>query len=235
MFDKLITLLTPPPQPPWEGLHPLVIHLPIGLLLVAPLFVLVAALLPKWGRWAGWSALILLVLGTGSAYVAVQTGEAARDMVEDGPDEMWPVLEEHEARAENAFNVFAALTIVYAVLRILPLVWRKAAQDSIHVPLNLIFLVLLLTGNLLLANAAHQGGLLVHQFGVRSPLGAESAEGASGDAEGAGADSESPAEDAAATESMSGDEASAPQAAAKPGAADPAATEPPPGPPNPGP
>ena len=85
------------------------------------------------------------------------------------------------------------LTVVYVVLWILPMIWKKAAQDSIHVPLNLVFLVLLLTGNLLLANAAHQGGLLVHKFGVRSPLGDETAEVESGEAEGGDAESESSA------------------------------------------
>ena len=40
-----------PPIPSWDGLHPLIIHFPIALLLVAPLLVLVGALLkPEKGR-----------------------------------------------------------------------------------------------------------------------------------------------------------------------------------------
>ena len=50
-----------PAPPPWEGLHVLVVHMPIGMLLTASLFVLLATVFP---RWAGTTALILLVLGT---------------------------------------------------------------------------------------------------------------------------------------------------------------------------
>ena len=40
-----------PPIPSWDGLHPLIIHFPIALLLVAPLLVLIGALLkPEKGR-----------------------------------------------------------------------------------------------------------------------------------------------------------------------------------------
>ena len=40
-----------PPIPSWDGLHPLIIHFPIVLLLVAPVLVLIGALLaPEKGR-----------------------------------------------------------------------------------------------------------------------------------------------------------------------------------------
>ena len=53
-----------PPIPTWQVLHPLVIHFPIALLFVAPVFLLLAVLLPKNSRWLQLPALILMVLGT---------------------------------------------------------------------------------------------------------------------------------------------------------------------------
>ena len=154
-----------PAPPPWEGLHVLVVHMPIGLLLTASLFVLLATFFP---RWAGTSALILLVLGTLGAWTAVATGEAARDVVEDGPDPMWEVMERHEELAELTLNAFAGLTVLYLFILLLPLFWKKAARPMVAVITNLVFLVLLLGANVLLANAAHLGGHLVHLYGVRA-------------------------------------------------------------------
>jgi uncharacterized membrane protein len=36
-----------PPIPSWEGLHPLIIHFPIVLLLIAPFLILIGAFLPR--------------------------------------------------------------------------------------------------------------------------------------------------------------------------------------------
>ena len=69
-----------PPWPGWDGLHPLVIHFPIALLLTAPVFVLLAMIQPKRGASFGLSALVMLVLGTAAAFVAVETGEAAAEL-----------------------------------------------------------------------------------------------------------------------------------------------------------
>ena len=162
-----------PPTPPWEGLHPLVIHFPIALLLVSALFVFLGAIFPARGWWLRCTALILLALGTASAFVAVRTGEYARDVVEEGSDTVFQTLDKHEELGEKTRNAFAALTVVYAILIGLPLRWKQLSQTSVHVPLHLVFLAVLMAGNLLMANAAHLGGRLVHEFGVHSALGGE--------------------------------------------------------------
>ena len=105
------TLPTPPPTPPWEGMHPLVVHFPIALLLFAAVFVVLAIIVPKRGWWFSVSALILLIGGTAGAFVAVSTGEAARDVVEEGEDEMFEVMQQHEDVVEQARNVFVALKL----------------------------------------------------------------------------------------------------------------------------
>jgi len=164
------SLPAPPPQPPWEGMHPLVVHFPIALLLFAAVFVVLAAIVPRRGWWFSVSALILLIGGTVGAGVAISTGEAARDVVEDGEEEMFDVLQEHEDMAEQVRNVFVVLTAVYAFVVFLPLVAGSLQSWKFSLPANLLFLIALLGANLLLANTAHLGGRLVHQYGVLSEL-----------------------------------------------------------------
>lgn len=168
------TLPTPPPTPPWEGMHPLVVHFPIALLLFAAVFVVLGIIVPKRGWWFSVSALILLIGGTAGAFVAVSTGKAARDVVEEGPDEMFEVLQQHEDMVEQARNVFVALTIIYAAIVFLPVVARSLQSWKFRMPANLVFLAALMGANLLLANGAHLGGRLVHQYGVKSALAPES-------------------------------------------------------------
>ncbi len=218
------SLPTPPPTPPWEGMHPLVVHFPIALLLFAAVFVILAIIVPKRGWWFSVSALILLIGGTAGAFVAVSTGEAARDVVEEGEDEMFDVLQQHEDVVEQARNVFVALTIVYAGIVFLPVVARSLQSWKFAMPANLVFLVALMGANLLLASGAHLGGRLVHEFGVKSALAPEGEAAATegeeetpaaepeSDAPAADAEQEAPAAEADAGV-MEGEEDSAPDAA----------------------
>jgi uncharacterized membrane protein len=162
-------------------MHPLVVHFPIALLLFAAVFVVLAIIVPKRGWWFSVSALILLIGGTAGAFVAVSTGEAARDVVEEGEDEMFEVMQEHEDVVEQARNVFVALTIVYAGIVFLPVVAKSLQSWKFAMPANLVFLVALMGANMLLASGAHLGGRLVHEFGVKSALAPEGEAAASED------------------------------------------------------
>lgn len=159
-----------PPQPPWEGLHPLVIHFPIALLFITPVFVLLAAFLGKHGRWFGLTALMLLVMGTVSGAVAVSSGNAAFHAMESVEDGGWEVAEEHQQAAQEVQIMFIGLTFLYAVLFVIPLVIAKWNVRRYWLLTNLVFLALLMVVNLQLAHAAHLGGRLVHQYGVRAIL-----------------------------------------------------------------
>ncbi len=156
-----------PPWPGWDGLHPLIIHFPIGLLMVAPLFVLLALLLPRRANTFSWSALVLLALGTTAVYVAISTGEAAGELA-DRTDRITAAIGRHEALAEWTKTVFTVLTLAYAALLLLPLRIRRLARPAVARVGNGAALVLLLGASLLLVNTAHQGGLLVHQLGVHA-------------------------------------------------------------------
>lgn len=157
-----------PPIPSWDALHPLIIHLPIGLLFIAPVFIVIGALLkPERGRPYLIAALILMLLGTVSVFVAVQTGEAAGKLAEHTP-EIKTVLERHENLAEATQVGFSVLTVIFAAILYAPRLLRRASNRLVGTALPLIFLVFYGVGMLLLTNTAHHGGRLVHEFGVKA-------------------------------------------------------------------
>ena len=157
-----------PPVPAWDALHPLIVHFPIALLLVAPLFIVIGvSLRPEKGRVYLFSALILMALGTSAVFVALETGEAAAKLAERTP-EINAVLEHHEQLAETTRVVFSVLTVIFAAIVLLPSLLRRSGGRLAGRALPLIFLVLYGAGMLLLINTAHNGGRLVHEFGVKA-------------------------------------------------------------------
>jgi uncharacterized membrane protein len=156
-----------PPVPTWDGLHPLIIHFPIVLLLIAPLFVLIgAALSPQQGKNFLISALVLMLLGTASTFVAIETGEAAGKIATRTP-EINRVLEHHEQLAERTRLIFSILTVVFAAIVLIPRITRRESRIfSTVVPI--VFLLFYGAASLVLANTAHNGGRLVHEFGVQA-------------------------------------------------------------------
>jgi uncharacterized membrane protein len=156
-----------PPVPTWDGLHPLIIHFPVVLLMIAPLFILIgAALSPRRSKTFFISALILMVLGTSSTFVAIETGEAAGKLATRTP-EINHVLEQHERLAERTRLSFSILTIVFAALLLLPRILKRENR-LLSTVLPLAFLVIYAGATVLLANTAHNGGRLVHEFGVQA-------------------------------------------------------------------
>jgi len=157
-----------PPIPSWDALHPLIIHFPIALLLIVPIFIVVgAALQPAKGRSYLIAALILLLVGTAAVFVAVETGEAAGKLAERVPG-MERVLETHESLAERTSAVFSVLSVIFVALLAVPRLLKKTDTRLTTTILPLAFLVLYGAGALLLVNTAHNGGRLVHEFGVRA-------------------------------------------------------------------
>ena len=163
-------LILPPPLPEWEGLHPLVVHLPIGLLMVAPLFVLLG-FLPRVGNGFRLSALLLFVLGTIGAYVAIESGEASAEIISFTP-EARETLERHAELAETARLLFTVLTVFYGAVLALPWfvrkVWRKEMPRVVS---NVLLALVIVAGGLcmnVLANAGHLGGRLVYVHRVEN-------------------------------------------------------------------
>ncbi len=156
-----------PPIPTWDGLHPLIVHFPIAMLLVAPIFVVLGALLPRAGRTFSIAALLLMFMGTTATFVAIETGEAAGELAERTPQVM-EVLEHHEELAEQTRTVFVALTTIFLVILVLPRLLSKELGRGTALALNGVFLLFYLAGAVVLINTAHNGGRLVHELGVRA-------------------------------------------------------------------
>lgn len=160
-----------PPLPPWDGLHPLVVHFPIALLLIAPLLVVAGLLWRAGSRGLLVSAFALMLLGTVAAWVAVGSGEAAGKRAEDrGGPVVERVLDQHEELAETTRNVFTALTIVFAAMLFAPLLTRRTLDRVPSAVLHAAFLAMYGGGLVYLVNTAHQGGRLVHELGVRAEM-----------------------------------------------------------------
>jgi uncharacterized membrane protein len=167
-----------PPIPTWDGLHPLIVHFPIALLLVAPLLVLIGSALKGKSRPFLITAFILMLIGSVATWFAISTGNSAGELAERFAG-VEGVLENHEELAETTAMVFSALTAIFGVIVFAPMVFHKDLARKVLLPLNLAFLLFYSAGAVLLINTAHEGGRLVHQFGVRAVMAAP--DGASAD------------------------------------------------------
>lgn len=176
---------TLPALPPsWDGFHPLAVHFPIALLAIAPIFVLLGAATGI--RTYMVSGLLLLLLGVAGSFVASSTGEAAYAVMEPNyelePEETpwakdpYDVAEEHGENAEHARNIFAGIAVAYLVVVILAYAKPDSAKLKPRIAIGLVFLAALSYANVLMANAAHLGGELVHIHGVRANMAAPEAE-----------------------------------------------------------
>jgi uncharacterized membrane protein len=165
---KMIALQALPPIPNWTELHPLVIHFPIALLLVAPLLIVGALLVnPLKGRPFLITALVLMVLGTAGTFLAVATGEAAGELVQRTAA-VSAVLERHEDLGKTTRIVFSVLTLIFAALLFLPRLFMREATDASARILPLAFLLFYCAGAVVLVNTAHNGGRLVHELGIHA-------------------------------------------------------------------
>lgn len=158
-----------PPMPPWDGLHPLVVHFPIALIFVAPLFILLALLLKKHSGVLLVVGALMMLMAVAGAWVATSTGSAAEDFAEKVPGAK-TILEEHEELGEAARNFATALAAVLVAAAGTFWKWGDKIPRGAVLAVGLAYLLAHGAGMLVVANAAHQGGRLVHEVGVRARL-----------------------------------------------------------------
>jgi len=149
--------------PPWNHLHPAIVHFPIALLTVAPLLVLLGLLWSAQRRGLHTAALVLLVLGFGGLLLALATGDAVERYARASPALM-AGLRDHELAAQKATLIFGLLGAGFAVLWVLPLARRRELPRHIELSLLVFWLFLAAGGVLALGRAGHLGGHLVHDL-----------------------------------------------------------------------
>ena len=143
-------------------LHPQIVHFAIALLFMGVL--LRGVSLPGKVAFTGPAALVLLLVGTVGAVLAVQSGTAAHGPVERVPGARAAVMEHEEwgQRTRNIFLIVAALELVALVPRVSR--WRKGMLTASG--------VVGLMGAASLYEAAEHGGDLVYGYaggvGIRS-------------------------------------------------------------------
>ena len=160
-----------PPMPSWEAAHPLVVHFPIALILVAwvPMVVGLVDVRRRWA-WMG-AGLLLLVMGTAGAFIAVLSGEATEDKVVVTSELIERAIHEHEEAGEMARTLAVAATAMFVVALGLGAGMKKGRGRTLAVGVAaVVFAGVYGLCAQRLAWAGHRGGELVHAYGVRAPM-----------------------------------------------------------------
>jgi uncharacterized membrane protein len=139
-----------------EVWHPLSVHFPVALLLVASLFKIIALFIDGelWNRGGS----ILLYLGTIGAWVSVYTGDMADGTVSRTLCDP-TILKDHENAAYITGWIFSAAILVDVVA------WIDLIAIK-RVFLQLLMVILLLVGSGYLIYVGHTGASLVYQQGA---------------------------------------------------------------------
>ena len=167
-----------PPLPEWDGMHPLVVHFPVALLIVAPLLLIAGLLWRTNARGMLLAAFVLMLAGTLSTWAAVGSGHATGERHADSAGPVVErVLESHEELGETTRNVFTALTLIFLAILFAPSALRRPLDRLPSLALHGAFLALYAGGLVFLVNTAHQGGRLVHELGVRASISPAQASG----------------------------------------------------------
>ncbi len=139
-----------------ELLHPLTVHFPIALLLVATALEVVSSIMrPERRSFARSASLLLLILGVIGAWTSVWSGEEAEHIVEKMIcDE--ELLENHEELATLVSWIFSGVAILAIIRRLKPALKF----------LSFLIAVTSIVGSVGLGYVGHLGATLVYQQGA---------------------------------------------------------------------
>ena len=139
--------------------HPQIVHFVVALLFVG-VALRIASLIPKL-KFANHAAALLLLIGTGAAVLAVQSGTDAHGPVERIPGARALVVE-HEEVAKQAKNIFLAVAALELIA--LGLARPSLGVDRYARVAQVASVVVGLYGSLVLYHASEHGGELVYSY-----------------------------------------------------------------------
>jgi uncharacterized membrane protein len=142
-----------------DPLHPAIVHLPMALVVLLPLFTLGALFTISRGEKpsSSWrTVFILQMILSLSSWIAVETGEQDEDYYEHGPTE--EVLEEHEELAEG-FQIFTLAALPLAAAGFLAGRIGQLARFAYMA----VTIALLVVG----AMVGHRGGEIIYPDGAK--------------------------------------------------------------------
>ena len=160
--------MTPPPMPPWSGMHVLLVHFPIALLIVAPLLMFIAMFFQKKFPGMAFIACLVLFLGTIAAWVTMKTGGAAFEEAATDNQAGQALMHEHQEMGEKVPWMFTGLFVAYLLVLLLPLMIKRLKPVTVRIFGTLLILVPYAFAAIYLSNTAHKGGLLVHFYGIHA-------------------------------------------------------------------
>ena len=158
-----------PRLPSWDAIHPMLVHFPVALLVTVPLFLVLAMVWKRQAQAMMVSALVVMAVGLAGVFLALSSGEAAEDQAERTAA-AHQVLERHEELGETTRTYFVVMTALLGVTLVGFSVGKKPVGPGVRAGVLGAYLVVYAPGLLVLANTAHEGGRLVHEFGVHAPL-----------------------------------------------------------------
>jgi uncharacterized membrane protein len=156
-----------PMIPGWDGIHPLLIHFPLTLFFLAPVFVLFASFTKATTRRTFLiSALTVMLLGITLTYAAFEAGQTAAASV-TRTEEVRTVVDRHQELAGLARSSLTAATLLFGLTFLMCTCFHLQLRELNSV-LPLGSVVFYALGLFWLINTAYHGERLVHEFGVGS-------------------------------------------------------------------
>ena len=139
--------------------HPITVHFPIALLLVATFLLLISFFCkPGYKRIFFNSSFILLVLGVAGAWVGIYTGDIADGIVARKLCDP-TILKDHEIAAETMTYLYSGAAIIQSLL------YFSVLKSRAQVISPYIIIVCMLAGSGFLIRAGHLGAQVVYQQG----------------------------------------------------------------------